>query len=113
MERLGVIITIIMVCQGVSGVTDKSALFEFFGVDNTPQRWIFTASEIRCAIACLVSPECQGFRYSSQLDDAAENCSMYNWLTPGGGDVDVFATKPNGTATLALTLGKHIPISFA
>lgn len=108
MERIGLIITMMIVCQGVTGATNKLAFFEVFAFDNAPQESRFTASGIGCAIACLVSSECQGFRYASQLDETYTNCFMYNWLTPGGGDVGAFATRTSGNKTIALILGEHV-----
>lgn len=102
----------LIVSQDVTEATNKLSLFEVFGVDNTPQKARFTASGIRCAVACLVSARCQGFSFASQIDDTDMNCFMYDWLTPGGGDVGAFATRSYGNTTIALILGEHVQFSY-
>ena len=105
--------TVIIVCQGITNATNTSALFDIFGVDNTPLKSSYTVSMIRCALACHVSSECKGFNYSSQVYETHKNCFMYYWLTPGGEDEEVFATRSPENATVALILGEHSHIYFA
>lgn len=84
-ERLGYIITLMLINQSSTIASNMVTVFEVFGVDNIPQHSMFSTSIFSCAIACLVHSKCCGYTFGSQGNESDPYCHVYSWLNQAEG----------------------------
>lgn len=107
MKRLAYISTLILFIPSITTAINKVEAFMSFGVDNIPQQTLYFKSAHRCALACLVRSECQGYSFAPLENETDSNCFLYHWLTTSGGNEEVFVRLQQEYTTSAMTLGNY------